>query len=179
MPTREIVYCQIQLSCDHPRRGERSKLWTMWPIFHNNQRFFSQRADLTKKENTDHQACLPTQVFSQVTCTLPEEKLMTGAHAVILKFLHSVTVNANGYWLDVAQSHSTSLNPAITNFATASYLPMLPSAMELINISGNGETRIIADSGQFGVLLPSGDAGATGCSHSTDERIVLAGYVHI
>ena len=96
---------------------------------------------------------------------------MIGAHVATVKLIRFVTDNASGFSLGVDPSPSMSQSPAITNCATARCHRTLLSATELINISGSGQTRIIVDSGQFGVLQPSGAASATGSFHSTDELL--------
>ena len=95
---------------------------------------------------------------------------MTGVHAATARLIHFAMDSASGSSRGVAQSHSMSQSQAITNCATARCLRMPLSVTEHTSTSGSGGTKTIADSGPFGVLLPSGAQSATGCSISTGEK---------
>ena len=159
----------IQKFCDHLRE-ELSNLWTMSPISPIKRLHCSKRADHMKKESIDHPVCQLTQVFSQHTCSLIEVRCTTGVHVATVKSTLFVMDSASGFWPDAAPFLSTYQNLVTTNFVTANFPQTLHSAMELISNFGNGEQKTIVDFGVFGVSLPFGPHGDTGCSHSTNDR---------
>lgn len=123
-----------------------------------------------KKVNTDHLPCLHMLVFSPLTSICNVVKYMISAHVVTHKLIHGAMVNASGSWLDADQLISMYQSQDTTNYAIASFLQTLHSAMVLINICLNGYTTITEVSGDCGVLSHSGAASVTGLSLSTSEQ---------
>ena len=125
--------------------------------------------DHTRRDDTDLLACPLTQVSSPLTCSSPAANRTTGAPAATVRSTQCAMDSANGSSLGAVQSHSMSVNRAITSFATVRCHRTLPSATVRISTSGSGVQRTIAASGQSLVSVPSGSHLATGCSPSTSE----------
>ena len=90
--------------------------------------------DHTRRADTDHPVFQPMQVSSHLTSISIVENNTIGAHAVTLKSIHGVMVNASGSLQETDQFHLMSLNQVTSRCATANSLLMHHSAMEPINI---------------------------------------------
>ena len=128
--------------------------------------------DHTRKEDTDHPLFQPMLVSSPLISTSTEEKCTTGVLAVTPRMVLGAMVNASGFWQDADQFNSTSQSLATTSSATANFLPMPHSAMELTNTWSNGFISTTEASGVFGELVLSGLASSTGPSLSTSEQSI-------
>ena len=160
-------------------------LWTMSLISPSRRLLCLMKADLIKKASTDLPVFQLMPVSSPLTFTCKELNHTIGAVVVILRFHLSVMDSASGFLLDADQSLLMSANQATTSSATAKCQLMHLSATVAISKSGNGPTRPIAVSGQFGVSPPGGHAWATGGSLSISEHQIfvnnqaIAHYIHI
>ena len=127
------------------------------------------KVDHMKKEDIDHQACPPTQVYFPLIYICIELNNMIGVVVVIRNITHSVMVNANGLWLDADQSTLMFPRAVTISFVIVRWVQMRHSAMEHISTWSNGHLRIIEVSGASLQWLLGGVPWAIGCSLSTSD----------
>lgn len=156
----------------HLLPGNKSQ-WTMWLTSLNKKLYSLVNHAPMRKVDTDHPVCPHMQVFIHPTSICIVVRCMISAHAVTLKSILGVMVNASGSLPDADPSNSMSLNQVTTNCVIVNSLLTHHSATALINTCSNGYTNITEVSGVYGVLPLSGLASATGHSLSTSEQQII------